>query len=110
MNTCPGAQTLFSAKPAPDVFLSHVASKGGLKTYLPNWWTTHSQIWHSYGMGCGMSALRVFASAHVAAKGPTDCNRNNGVSVAPALNDTFYQSPHPVSLKRYARDTWVGRA
>src|SRR5688500_9430854 len=101
MNTCPNALVLFSAWPAPTVFLSHVATKGGSKTCLTSWWTTHSQIRHSYGMGSDMSAHRVFVSVHVTAEHPTLCNRNDRVSVAPALNDTFYQAPHLVSLQRY---------
>lgn len=120
----PSTQNLFSVRPAPEVFLSHVSTevpmasaprsiddcsmrmvKGGSK--LTSSWTTHSQIRHSYGMEYGMVAHRVFVSAHVA-EDPTVCNRNNGVSVAPDLNDTFYPVPHSVGLQRYNIERYLG--
>lgn len=121
MHTCPDALILFSAWPAPDVFLSRSTTrsiedrsvcmvKGGAKTSPTSWRTTHSQIRHSYGMGYDMAAHRGFVSVHVAAEHRTACNRNDEVSVAPALNDTFYQEPHLVSSKDYTSDPWVGRA
>jgi predicted secreted hydrolase len=43
-----------------------------------------------------MSAHHGVVSAHVAAERPTVRNRNDGVSVAPQLNDAFYHEPQQV--------------
>jgi hypothetical protein len=113
------AQKVLAMWPASFIFLRHISgaasaasaprsiklkigssgiAKGGSTTdHTRSWLAMPLQIWHTFGMEFGkMLAHHGVVSAPIATQHLTVSNRNEGVSVAPQLNDALYHEPRLV--------------